>query len=138
MSGPPLEGRRVLVTRTRERATGLVDRLHALGASVEIVPLLTTVPLATPDEIAAAAATLREAGRRLRAALTTGVDAITLTSGSTARHLAEALAGHRLESRVAIICIGRQTAAAARQAGLRVDGVAADPSADGIAAVLAA
>ena len=249
MSQLPLEGRRVLVTRTRERAAGLVDRLHALGASVEIVPLLTTVPLAAPDEIAAAAAALRgwpgprwavftsataarlvfgaihpgdlggasvaavgsataealrrrgvavnvvpdrhdaaalaaallagdtpasvwlpvaagadrmlpqrledagadvavqhvyrsamphDAGRRLRAALSGGVDAITLTSGSTARHLAEALAGDPLDGRVAVVCIGGQTAAAAREAGLRVDGVAVDASAEGMAAVLAA
>ncbi|MFZ0180672.1 MAG: uroporphyrinogen-III synthase, partial [Candidatus Dormiibacterota bacterium] len=52
----PLAGRRVLVTRTRERAEGLVDRLHSAGASVAIVPLIATLPIADPEGIARIAA----------------------------------------------------------------------------------
>ncbi len=60
------------------------------------------------------------------------IDAITFTSGSTVRHVAEGLAaaGISLESlepgtRPLIICIGPVTAEAARSAGLPVDAVAA-------------
>ncbi|MGA7988830.1 MAG: uroporphyrinogen-III synthase, partial [Candidatus Dormiibacterota bacterium] len=73
---------------------------------------------------------------RLRAALRDGVDAITLTSGSTARHLMRALAGDALPARVLIVCIGEQTASAARDAGLPVHAVAAEASAAGLAAAL--
>ena len=44
----PLAGRRVLVTRARERAAGLVDALHELGAQVLVVPLLATEPIIAP------------------------------------------------------------------------------------------
>jgi uroporphyrinogen-III synthase len=246
----PLAGRRVLVTRTRERAEGLVDRLHRLGAEVVVVPLIATVPVATPDDVKeaqrrlsaasgerwlvftsatavrlvlgvldaealsairvavvgeATAQAVRDAGLRvdlvperyhadalagallaagvrgatvwlpvaegarealperlrqagatvlvqrlyrsemppgapdrLRHALAAGADAITLTSGSTARHLAQALEGAGLPGGVAVVCIGAQTAEVARSCGLRVDAVAADQSAAGLAATLSA
>jgi uroporphyrinogen-III synthase len=244
----PLAGRRVVVTRTREQAAGLVDRLQALGARVVVVPLISTVPIATPDEILqrvaelrsvpgprwaaftsatavrlvvgatgvealdgmlvgvvgpATAAVLEGAGRtpdlvaadrdasglaaamlqrdmagarvwfpaaegaseelvtalrrggatvlvqhlyrsvmpdaapgRLRAAIDEGIDAITLTSGSTARHLASILGADALPAGIAIVCIGDPTAAAARAAGLPVRGVAEVASADGLAQAL--
>jgi uroporphyrinogen-III synthase len=244
----PLAGRRIVVTRTRAQAAGLVDRLHSLGASVVVVPLINTVPIATPDEIIAAAAavrasparrwvaftsatavrlvlgaagpecvsgmqvaavgaatagaleaagvapdlvaggsdaaglavamlsegmsgatvwfpaahgasdrlpeTLRAGGAtvtvqliyrsvmpeaapaRLRAVLDEGVDALTLTSGSTARNLAAILGGDPLPARTSVVCIGEQTAAEARAAGLPVDGVAAVASAQGLAEAL--
>jgi uroporphyrinogen-III synthase len=243
-----LEGRRIVVTRAREQAEGLVDLLHALGATVIVVPLIATVPTAPPDEIARVAAEIRAAAEprwvaftsatavrlvlgaagadalagiqvaavgpatagalaeagvaadliaadadasglaaalaargvagalvwfpsaegasgtlaaslgaggstvvvqpvyrtvmpeaatgRLRAALRDGVDAITLTSGSTARHLATALGSDPLPAGVLIVCIGAQTAAAARDAGLPVHAIAAEPSATGLAAAL--
>jgi len=60
------------------------------------------------------------------------IDAITFTSGSTVRHVAEGLsaAGIGLDSldagtRPLIVCIGPVTAEAARSAGLPVDAVAA-------------
>jgi uroporphyrinogen III methyltransferase/synthase len=243
----PLAGRRILVTRTREQAEGLVDRLHGLGASVTVVPLIATQPIATPDDIVrtanelrssasrwvaftsatavrlvvgaagagafdgmlvaavgpATAEALTDAGvapdlvasehgstglatallargvvgagvwfpsaegasatlptaltaggaavivqpvyrsvmpsiapERLRAALGTGIDAITLTSGSTARNLVAALGAAHLPAGVLIVCIGEQTASDARTAGLRVDAVATEASADGLVAAL--
>ncbi len=64
------------------------------------------------------------------------VDAITFSSASTVRHVVEGLAaaGVRLErlaanTRPLIVCIGPVTAAAARECGLPVDGIA-DPSDD--------
>lgn len=242
MSG--LDGRRVLVTRTRDQASGLVDLLHRRGAEAVVVPLITTRPLASPEAVAAAAAAVREAApprwvaftsatavrlvlgalepdaldgvaaaavgretaatlaargvtatvvagdqdaaglaatlaqrglagatvwfpaaeaagpaladglraagatvraqaiyrtempadapRRLRAALQAGLDAITLTSGSTVRNLVAALGEHRLEPGMVIACIGARTAAEARTAGLGVTAVAAQPSAQGL------
>ncbi|HEV3273235.1 MAG TPA: uroporphyrinogen-III synthase [Candidatus Dormibacteraeota bacterium] len=244
----PLAGRRILVTRTRERAEGLVDSLHAAGASVAVVPLITTVPIADPEAISRVAAevgaapaprwvaftsatavrlvlgaagapaltgmsiaavgpatadalealgapadlvavnhdaaglaaamldhglnganvwfpaaegargtlveALREAGavvtvqqiyrsvmpasapERLRAALGGGIDAITLTSGSTARNLAEAAGTDGLPAGVMIVCIGEQTADIARSAGLTVDAVARTPSIESLVAAL--
>jgi uroporphyrinogen-III synthase len=241
---PPLAGRRIVVTRTREQAAGVVDRLHALGATVVVVPLISTVPLATPEEIVRCAAELRsapeprwvaftsatavrlvvgaagleslagtrvaavgpatarvleDAGRvpdlvaadrdasglaaamlmqdlagatvwfpaaegasdrlvealreagatvtvqhiyrsvmpdaapeRLRAAIDDGVDAITLTSGSTARNLASIVGAGSLPAAVSIICIGDQTASEARANGLPVHAVAAVASAEGL------
>jgi uroporphyrinogen-III synthase len=241
----PLAGRRIVVTRTRERAAGVVDRLHALGATVVVVPLISTVPIATPDEIVRSAAEIRsareprwvaftsatavrlvlgaaglasldgmliaavgpatarvleDAGRtpdlvatdrdgsglaaamldrgmagatvwfpaaegaserlvdalreqgvtvaaqhiyrsampeaaseRLHAAIHEGVDAITLTSGSTARHLASILGGGSIPAGISIVCIGDQTASEARAAGLPVHGIAAEASAEGLA-----
>jgi len=248
VAGDDLRGRRVLVTRTRERATGLVDELHRLGADVDIVPLIATVPITGPEEIAAEADRLRassgermavftsatavrlvlgvvdashltgvtvaavgpetaralrsagvsvdatpvvhdadnlaavliergvagtriwlpiaegsspslpdrlrraggdvrvqflyrsampaDAPRRLRAALQRRIDAITLTSGSTARHLSEALDGEPL-GRCVVACIGEQTAAVARVFGLPVAVVASVHTAAGLATALA-
>jgi len=243
-----LAGRRILVTRTREQAEGLVDGLHAAGARVAVVPLIATVPVAGPEAIvriaadaaaapaprwvaftsatavrlvlgaagadalsgmlvaavgpgtaavleasgtpadlvagdhdaAGLAAAMRDRGlagasvwfpaaegarggladalrhggasvtvqviyrsvmpasapERLRAALAGGIDAITLTSGSTARHLVEAAGAGGLPPGAVIVCIGEQTADAARRAGLAVRGVAGAPSAEGLIAAL--
>jgi len=244
----PLAGRRVLVTRTREQAEGLVDRLHGAGASAVVVPLITTVPIADPEAIARAAAevrtaapprwvaftssttvrlvlgasgsgalsgirvaavgpataaslqehgvapdlvasehdasglaaamlrhgvaggtvwfpvaegarpgfaeSLREGGASvtvqhiyrsvmpasapegLRAALAGGIDAITLTSGSTARNLIAALGTAVLPAGIVIMCIGEQTAAEARTAGLAVHAVAGEASVEGLVGAL--
>lgn len=244
----PLAGRRILVTRTRQQAEGLVDRLHAAGASVAVVPLITTVPIANPETIvqfaaemgratpprwvaftsatavrlvlgaagaaalsgmlvaavgpATAAAleahgaapdlvanehdaeglaasmlhhgmagatvwlpvaegargelveTLRGAGasvtvqhiyrsvmpesapERLRAALARGIDAITLTSGSTARNLVEALGPDGMPPGLSIVCIGEQTAAEARSCGLDVQALAGNASVEGFVRAL--
>lgn len=236
-----LHGRRVLVTRTRERAAGLVDTLHDRGAEAVVVPLIATQPLASPDDVRAAAEALAaaaaprwaaftsatavrlvlgavdpellrgfrlaavgretaralaacgvgvevvaaeqdasglaraiagrgvggatvwlpcaegaraalpeglravgadvrvqpvyrslmpsDAPRRLRGALDAGLDAVTLTSGSTARNLVAALGDRPLPSYIVVACIGAQTASAARGAGLDVTAVAADANA---------
>ena len=247
MTGGGLSGRRVLVTRTRERAAGLVDALHERGAEAVVVPLIATQPLATPDEIVTAvralaaapaprwaaftsatavrlalgatgpdalrgvevaavgaetAATLQARGvrvalagvadadaladaleaagmqgatvwfpaaeaarsalperlravgadvtvqpvyrtvmpddapRRLAVALDQGVDAVTLTSGSTARNLVRALGQRALSPATAVVCIGAHTADAARAVGLDVAAVASEPSAAGLVEAL--
>jgi uroporphyrinogen-III synthase len=72
------------------------------------------------------------APERLHAAFDGGIDAITLTSGSTARHLVEALGVHGVPARVPIVCLGEQTAAEARRVGLTVAAVARIASIDGL------
>jgi uroporphyrinogen-III synthase len=232
------------VTRTREQAEHLVDRLHAAGASVVVVPLITTVPVADPDAILqaaaalgaaaaphwvaftsatavrlvlgavgiealadllvavvgpATAAALETAGRapdlvaadhdaaglstamldrgvagasvwfpaaegasgefaralraggatvteqviyrsampvsapeRLRAAFDGGIDAIMLTSGSTARHLVEAVGVEGIPAGASVVCLGQQTAIEARRQGLAVAAVARVASIDAL------
>lgn len=44
-SNLPLKGKNIIVTRPKEMATGLVDELRALGASVVIVPSIITEPI---------------------------------------------------------------------------------------------
>lgn len=245
-----LAGRRVLVTRTREQTSGLVDLLHQRGAEPVVVPLIATRPLLPPEEIVAAAAAMRaaapprwvaftsatavrlvlgvlgrdglnalgvaavgeetaaalshhgvavdvvaderdaaglavtlgkrslaggtvwcpgaeaagsaladglraagatvrvqpvyrtempaDAPRRAGAALELGLDAITLTSGSTVRNLLASLGGRSLPLGTVIVCIGPRTAAEAREAGLEVSAVAAQPNAQGLVDALEA
>lgn len=63
------------------------------------------------------------------------VDAVLLTSGSVAERFASQCAP--VPESTMMVAIGETTAAAARQAGLRVDAVSAAPSYDGIADALA-
>jgi uroporphyrinogen-III synthase len=68
------------------------------------------------------------------------IDAVTLASASSARHLCgrlEAEGGHVSElASTTMVCIGPSTAAAARRHGLRVAATATDHTADGLVIVL--
>ena len=101
----------------------LPDGLRAAGAHVDVQTLYRSV---MPED----------APRRLAAALQRPLDAVTLTSGSTARNLVAALRGRMLPPATVVVCIGRQTAAAARAGGVAVTAVADEPSAAGIVAAL--
>ena len=101
----------------------LPDGLFAAGARVDVQVLYRSV---MPDD----------APRRLAAALERPLDAVTLTSGSTARNLVAALRGRMLPSGTVVVCIGRQTAAAAHDSGLAVTAVADEPSAAGMVGAL--
>lgn len=76
------------------------------------------------------------------AALEAGVDAITFTSGSTALYFIDlarraGLDPFDLPGNPLIVCIGPKTAAAARGAGFRVDGVADEYTLEGLVDALA-
>ncbi|MGH7687683.1 MAG: uroporphyrinogen-III synthase, partial [Candidatus Dormibacteria bacterium] len=101
----------------------LPDGLIAAGAHVDVQVLYRSV---MPGD----------APRRLAAALERPLDAVTLTSGSTARNLVAALHGRMLPTGTVVVCIGTHTAAAARAAGLAVNAVAGEPNAAGMVAAL--
>jgi uroporphyrinogen-III synthase len=48
----PLQGRRIVVTRPREHAGALAERLEQLGADVSVVPLIAIEPLEDGTELA--------------------------------------------------------------------------------------
>jgi uroporphyrinogen III methyltransferase/synthase len=114
---------RVLLPRADIATETLVNGLKAKGWAVEEVTAYRTVRAAAPP------VEVREAVRAGR------FDAVVFTSSSTVRNLV-ALAGKPgVATRVA--AIGPQTAATARELGLRVDVVADVPSVAGLATALA-
>jgi uroporphyrinogen-III synthase len=124
----PLAGRRVLVTRTREQAAGLVDALHQRGADVVVVPMIATVVLAAPDAVAASFAELMAASPP-RWAVFTSATAVRLVLGSL--ELDPQLS-------LSIAAVGPDTAGALERAGVKPDIVATPATAAGLAAALVA
>ena len=59
---PPLQGRRVVVTRAEDQAGSLVDGLRERGAEPTLVPALRFLPPPRPDRLAEAASNLGGAG----------------------------------------------------------------------------
>ena len=116
-------GDRVLLPRAEGARGVLVDGLRSAGAVVEEVSIYRAVP---PPDLAA----------RARAALESGVDAVTFTSSSTVRHLVAAVGGAEALEGVVVACIGPVTAATAGEAGLRVDAVAREYAAPGLVTAL--
>jgi uroporphyrinogen-III synthase len=117
-------GRRVLFPRG-DLASGAVARgLRARGATVDEVVAYRTVPGEGSTELA----------RLVRAG---DVDAILFLSASSVRHLLDALGSRATplasaRHRPAVICIGPETARAARDAGFAVSAVAAEKTDEGI------
>src|SRR5205085_7150067 len=99
---------------------------RGMGGATVWLPTAEAASLVLPERLTAAGAHVRvqhlyrsampsDAPRRLRSALGNGAEAITLTSGSTALHLVQALGGAALPSGLQVVCIGAQTAAAAAE-----------------------
>lgn len=112
MSGLPLAGRRILVTRAAHQAGKLSEGLRALGATPVEVPVLEIRP---PVSFAALDAALR------------GLDSydwLVLTSANTIRALSERAAGLGVALAqpvgLKVAAIGEATADAARNAALTV------------------
>jgi uroporphyrinogen III methyltransferase/synthase len=100
---PIVRGKRVLLPRAERGTPALVDGLRNAGALVGVLTLYRTV---TPR--AADRSVLRD------------LDAISFASGSAVRGFVQ-LAGAEPARRCAVACIGASTAAAAKEAGIRVD-----------------
>lgn len=108
---------RVLLARAAGARDVLSRRLESVRVPVDVVETYRAVP---PAGLAA----------RLSAVLP-GVDIVTLTSSSSARHFAQA-AGDAIEARLQFACIGPVTAHTARELGMRVDIIAQEYTTRGL------
>jgi hydroxymethylbilane synthase len=108
----PIEpGQHVLAPRSDVADDGVVEVLERRGAVVDAIVAYRTIE--------APASSVRPLERGLEA----GIDAVVLTSGSTARGLvglADALGRREAVLRIPAICIGEPTAAEARRLGFEV------------------
>ena len=102
----PLAGRRIVVTRPREYATGLTGELESLGATVLVMPLLQIEPMRGEDS------------DRLDEVLAdvSAYDWVVFTSANAVAAVQEHLAG-KLEG-VNVAAVGPATAAAVRTLGV--------------------
>jgi len=123
-TGRPLEGRRVVVTRTAEQAGELSRLLAARGALPVLVP---TIRIDDPED----PAPLEQALADLE-----GYDWLVFTSPNAPRRFAARIkaAGGRgcLGAEARVACIGPATARACEEIGLRVDLVPGDYLAEGL------
>lgn len=117
-------GSRVLLARSADGDPALADGLRTAGAAVTDAAAYRAATASGDDAVLAE---LR-GGR---------IDAVTFTSPSTVRGLVE-LAGVEPLRATRIACIGPVTAAAARAAGLTIQAEAAEHTAAGLVAALAA
>jgi uroporphyrinogen III methyltransferase/synthase len=124
----PLFGQRVLVTRTREQASALSDRLRALGADAVELP---TIRIVAPED-------WRPLDRAI--ADLSSFDGIVFTSTNGVRYFWERLAVAGLDARalagVRLAAIGPATAAALQSHGLSPDYVPGRYVAEAVAAGL--
>ncbi len=117
----PLHGRRVVVTRARAQASGLVARLRDLGAEVDECAVIRIEPLAGPAIDASA------------------YGLVCVTSPNAPRLLLERCGGDaRAFAGATVAAIGPGTAAALREAGLVADVVAERSLAEGLLEALPA
>ncbi len=109
----PLLGKRIGITRPREQAAALAERLEALGARVSLLAAISIAPLEDFSELDAAIERLG------------GYDWIIFTSVNGVRAFAERLAatGHTWSDRrlARVAAIGPATAQALRNQGVTVD-----------------
>jgi len=112
LNSEPMRGTRVLIPRAETAREILPERLTALGARVDVIPVYRTVaPVAALDWFREE----MESGR---------IHVITFTSSSTVRNFVDLMGGtdaaRRVTGRVLIGCIGPITAHTAAECGLPV------------------
>jgi uroporphyrinogen-III synthase len=115
ISGKPLEGKRVVVTRAPEQSAGFARELESLGAEVIFLP---AIQFAEPEDYAALDQAIGSLAR---------FDWLIFTSGNAVRFFARRAAalGARLSAPgLKVAAVGGATAEAARAAGFSVDHVA--------------
>jgi len=109
-SSLPLDGVRVVVTRTRQQSAALISALEKLGAEAVSVPV---IEITDPADGGAA---LRDGLAALQAG-----DWVVISSPNGAGRVVEALEGRSLNQGVSVAVIGPGTKARAEAAGLTVD-----------------
>jgi uroporphyrinogen III methyltransferase/synthase len=120
-AGAPLAGRTVVVTRSGERARGLVEALERAGATALELPLTWQVdPADGGTALRAAAAAVRDNAW------------VVLTSVTAVERFMRALRDARDLGAVLVAAVGPATADALRQAGVEADLVPAEHSARGL------
>lgn len=129
----PLQGRRILVTRTREQAASFSERLSALGAISIEFPIIRIVPPLDWQP-------LDDALRRLCAAQSTYYDWLIFTSVNgvemTFARMHELGLSLPPTGHVRVATIGPATAAALARYGMQTDLVPGEYIAEGVAAAL--
>jgi uroporphyrinogen III methyltransferase/synthase len=125
----PLHGRRVLVTRARDQASALTDRLAELGALPLEFPAIRIEPLEDPTSLDRAVARLAE------------VDWVVFTSANGVRAAFQRLEAAGRDARAfgqaRVAAIGPATTAALAERGVRADFVPVAFTSDAIASELA-
>jgi uroporphyrinogen-III synthase len=134
----PLEGKRILVTRTREQASVLSERLHALGAIPVELPVIRIVP---PEDWQ----NLDAALQRLFLSAGSAYDWLVLTSANGVniccerlRTLGYEVSALQAKQHVRVAAIGPATAAALNHYGIAADLVPDVYIAEGVATALMA
>ena len=117
----PLFGRRVVVTRARHQASGLVERLRAVGAETVEMP---TIEIVDPDD---GGDTLRAVAARVRE-----YDWVCFTSANAVERFLACVRDARALADVRVAAIGPGTAAALAAAGILADLVPARSLAEGL------
>ena len=119
----PLFGRQVVVTRARHQASGLVERLRAMGAEPVEVP---TIEIADPDDGGEA---LRAAAAHVR-----DFDWVCFTSPNAVERFVASFHDARAFGDVHVAAVGPGTAAALAGAGIVADLVPERSLAEGLVA----
>ena len=129
-AGSPLARRRVLVTRTREQASTLVESLRAEGAFPVVLPAIAVERRADPAAVRASVDALRAASYAWTV----------FTSANAVDVYLDLLGEHDADVRIFAGCqigaIGEATAGVLARRGLRADLVAAEASSEGMAGAL--
>ncbi len=128
LGGRPLDGRTVVVTRAREQASTLADRLSELGAVVIQAPAIRIEPCPVEGDLASALDRIAD------------YSLVCVTSPKGAELLMSGLARRGLDARsladAQIAAIGPATAAALAERGLRADVVPTRSVAEGLVEAL--
>jgi uroporphyrinogen III methyltransferase/synthase len=117
LAQPPLEGKRIVITRAAEQSEALSKQLSALGAIPVILPL---VAFAEPEDFSALDEVMAQAQRFDWMIFTSGQAVRAVVARSESLKIPLSRAG----SKVMIAAVGPASAESVRQAGLAVEYVA--------------